>query len=274
MPTTQIRGGSAGNSQIKAGTLSNVDVASGAAIALTKLAGGTLILLADGTVTMTAPLNAGTFRFINLGEPTGAQDAVTKNYVDNLVSGLKGKASVRASSTANLTLSATQTVDGVALAINERVLVKDQTTSSQNGIYIVQSGAWTRATDTDSWIELVSALVFVEEGSSNADKSYLSTVNQGGTLGTTTVTFVQFGSGGGLATSNFVTRETPSGLLNGTNTTFGLAFTPVTGSELIFLNGILQQVGAGNDYTISGTTITMLSAPISTDTLLVGLYLK
>jgi hypothetical protein len=268
MQTTQIR-----NEQIKDLTITNAKVASAAAIALTKIQNGTLIILADGSVTMTAPLNAGNFRFINLADPTGNQDAATKAYVDSAIAGLKGKQSVKASSTANLTLSGTQTVDGVALVANDRILVKDQTTASQNGIYTVQSGAWVRATDSDSWIELVSSLVFVEQGTVNADRSYLCTVDQGGTLETTAVTYVQFGSGGGLATSNFVWKELPSGALNGTNTSFGLAFTPLAGSEIVHLNGVLQASGAGNDYTISGTTITYLTAPLSTDTLVVS-YMK
>lgn len=72
-------------------------------------------------------------------------------------------------------------------------------------------------------------------------------------------------SGTGLTATNFVTRETPSGTLNGSNTTFTLANTPTAGTEEVFLNGILQEPGAGNDYTISGGTITYLAAPVSGD---------
>jgi hypothetical protein len=67
-----------------------------------------------------------------------------------------------------------------------------------------------------------------------------------------------------------VTREVPSGLLNGSNTTYTLAHTPTSGTEEVFLNGLLQNAGAGNDYTISTNTITMLSAPVSTDLILVN----
>ena len=70
---------------------------------------------------------------------------------------------------------------------------------------------------------------------------------------------------GALASTNLVTRETPSGTLNGSNVTFTLANTPISGTEQVYVNGILQDAGAGNDYTISGTTITLLTAPISTD---------
>ena len=76
-----------------------------------------------------------------------------------------------------------------------------------------------------------------------------------------------------LSVSNYVTREAPTGSVNGTNTSFLLAYTPVSGSEQVFLNGILQEPGSGNDYTISGATITYLSAPISGDRIRVT-YLK
>jgi hypothetical protein len=67
--------------------------------------------------------------------------------------------------------------------------------------------------------------------------------------------------------AGLVTRETPSGTINGSNTSFTLANTPVSGTEMLFLNGVLQDAGAGNDYTISSATITMLSAPLSGDKL-------
>jgi hypothetical protein len=70
-----------------------------------------------------------------------------------------------------------------------------------------------------------------------------------------------------MAPASFVTRETPTGTINGSNTTFTLANTPLSGTEMVFLNGILQDAGAGNDYTISGGTITMLAAPATGDKL-------
>jgi hypothetical protein len=133
-------------------------------------------------------------KITGLADPTLAQDAATKAYVDGVAQGLDIKASVRAATTANITLSGTQTIDGVAVIADERVLVKNQTTTTQNGIYIVAAGAWARSADTDTWNELISAFTFVEEGTTQADSSWVSTVNAGGTLGVTAVTFVQFGS--------------------------------------------------------------------------------
>jgi hypothetical protein len=94
---------------------------------------------------------------------------------------------VRVASTANITLSGTQTIDGVAVVAGDRVLVKDQSTASQNGIYVCAAGAWSRATDADTWSELVSQVVMVSEGSTQADQLWVCTVNAGGTLGVTNV---------------------------------------------------------------------------------------
>ena len=143
-----------------------------------------------------ADIALGGFRLTGLGDPQGAQDAVTKAYVDLTVQGLEPKQSVRAASTANIAaLSGAMTLDGVALVAGDRVLVKDQSTASQNGLYVVAAGAWARSSDADTWAKLVSAYVFVESGTVNADMGYLATVDPGGTLGTTGVTFVQFGPG-------------------------------------------------------------------------------
>jgi hypothetical protein len=150
----------------------------------------------------TASINLNSQKIINLLDPTNPQDAVTKNYVDTNLQGLKAKGSVLCATTANITLSGTQTIDGVSADVNSLVLVKDQTTQSQNGIYVVQSGAWTRASNADTWTELVSAYVFIEQGTLYADTGWTCTVNAGGTLGTTNVTWVQFSSAGQTTASN------------------------------------------------------------------------
>lgn len=155
-----------------------------------------------------ADLGLGGYRLTGLGDPQSAQDAVTKAYVDLTVQGLEPKQSVRAASTATIAaLSGPMTIDGVALVAGDRVLVKDQATASQNGIYVVAAGAWGRAADADVWGELVSAYVFVESGAVNADLGYLSTVDPGGTLGTTAVTFVQFTGAGQILAGAGLTRS-------------------------------------------------------------------
>jgi phage-related tail fiber protein len=144
----------------------------------------------------------------NLATPVNGTDAANKNYVDNAVQGLTPKQSVKAATTANIsTLSGTMTIDGIALNAGDRVLVKDQTTLSQNGVYIVSSGAWPRSLDTDTWGELVSAYCFVEQGSTNADLGFVCTVDQGGTLGTTNVTWVNFSGAGSIVAGNGLSKS-------------------------------------------------------------------
>ena len=153
-----------------------------------------------------ADVNLNSQKITGLAAPTAGTDAANKDYVDGVVQGLDPKASVRAATTANITLSNTQTIDGVVLAVNDRVLVKNQTTVAQNGIYLVASGAWTRAPDADSWNELISAFVFVEDGTANADNGFVCTANAGGTIGVTDVNFVQFSGAGQITAGAGLTK--------------------------------------------------------------------
>jgi hypothetical protein len=132
-------------------------------------------------------------------DPTTALQLATKQYVDSVAQGLNTKAPVLCATTTNITLSGEQTIDGVTTSAS-RVLVKNQSTASQNGIYLSGSGAWTRTTDANTWNQLISAFVFVETGSIQADTGWVCTVDPGGTLGVTAVTWVQF-SGAGTYTA-------------------------------------------------------------------------
>ena len=269
MATTQIV-----NRQIADGAIDDNKIKAGAGIASSKLADGANFIKKDGTVAMTGALNMGSQLITNLQTPSNTGDAVNKSYVDGLIAGLNSlfdhKASVRAASTANVTISnpGTATFDGVTLSTGDRILLKNQTAPAENGIYVfaTSSTAMTRATDLDSWAEIPSAVTIVEEGTTLADTWWVVTSNAGGTLGTTAITWTQANtSGGGYSNSNFVDKETPSGSVNGSNTAFTLANTPTTGSEHVYLNGMLQESGSGNDYTISGNAITYLTAPLTGD---------
>lgn len=140
-------------------------------------------------------------------DPTNPLHAATKQYVDNLATGLDVKASVRVATTANITLSGTQTIDGVAVSSGERVLVKNQSTGSQNGIYVCAAGAWSRATDADTNAEVTSGMyTFVEEGTTNANSGWILSNANPITLGTTALTFVQFTGAGQLTAGAGLTK--------------------------------------------------------------------
>lgn len=132
--------------------------------------------------------------------PTAGADAANKQYVDDLAAGIAWKDHVRAGTTANITLSAPQTIDGVSVIANDRVLVKNQTTPAQNGIYTVAAGAWSRASDVNAEQEIINAACFISEGTTLADTAWVCTANAPITLETTPLPFVQF-AGGAAATA-------------------------------------------------------------------------
>ena len=126
-----------------------------------------------------------------------------KTYIDNTRSGLEVKDSVVVATTANITLSGTQTIDGIAVTAGQRVLVKDQSTASQNGIYVVAAGAWSRSTDADTADELNSGcFFFVEKGTENADNGFVMSQDTAINFGTTAITFSQFSGAGQITAGN------------------------------------------------------------------------
>lgn len=359
---TQIRG----NTQIIAGSIYDAQIATTAAIATSKLADGANFLKKDGSVALTGNLSAGNQLITNLGTPLADTDAANKGYVDNLVgNGLTVKAAVKYATTGNVTLSGLTVQGGgdwtSALTAGDRILVKDNTTASQNGIWVAAAGAWTRSSDFNSSTNILpNSYFFVGQGQTLADTGWVMTTDGTITPDVSTIEFVQFSSAGvinpgnylqktgnqldvtigdglygvsnnitvkladgtlsvsaaglklapltsayllignasnvatpvalsgdvtvtnaGVASvaatvakyANFVYGEVPAGARDGANTTFTLANAPQGGTVRVYLNGVRQQAGAGNDYTISGSTITYLAAPLTGDILLVD-YVK
>jgi hypothetical protein len=134
-------------------------------------------------------------RIFNLANPQADQDAATKAYVDRLVEGLNWKDNVRVATTGNINLSAPgSTIDGVALSVGDRVLVKNQTTAAQNGIYIYNGAStpMTRAPDANTADELENAVVVVDEGSQAGTTWRQTNVNF--VLGTDPVNWDPFGT--------------------------------------------------------------------------------
>lgn len=140
----------------------------------------------------TSDVSMNSKKITGLADPVSGTDAANKNYVDNAVAGFTWKNSVKCATTGNITLSGNQTIDGFSVTAGMRVLVKNQTTASQNGVYVSSASSWSRSTDLDAWAELVSAAIFVEQGATQADTAWVCTNDAGGTLGTTAVTWVQF----------------------------------------------------------------------------------
>lgn len=165
----------------------------------------------DQLAAPTAAVAMGGQKITGLADPTSAQDAATKAYVDATAQGLDIKPSVRVATTAAGTLASSfangQTVDGVTLVTGDRILIKNQAAPAENGIYVVAaSGAPARATDFDAWAEVPGGFVFVEAGTVNADTGWVATADQGGTLGTTAIPFTQFSGAGSFVDGNALAR--------------------------------------------------------------------
>ena len=168
-------------------------------------AGGIVKVAADGTVSLGVPgtdyippsyLDTDGTLAANSDTKIATQKA-TKAYVDGIKQAIVWKDAVRAATTAAGTLASSfanaSVIDGVTLATGDRILIKDQATASENGIYTVNaSGAPTRAVDADTGAEIKQAAVFVQEGTTLADTAWVNNVNGTITLGSTSVTFIQF----------------------------------------------------------------------------------
>lgn len=205
-------------------------------------------------------------RVVNVADPSSNTDAANKQYVDNVAAGLSWKANVRVASTTNMTVASGvingASMDGVTLATGDRVLLKNQTNAAENGIYVVAaSGAAARATDADTGAEIKNAVVRVSEGTTLADTMWQMITDGTITLGTTSLTWTQFGAGATY------TAEGTGVILTGNQ--FGLQLDGTTlqksasgvrigsgaaGAGLVEASGVLA-VGAGTGVTVAADTV-------------------
>ena len=230
-----------------AGTLSGSTLASGVtASSLTSLGTIASLVVTAGTISTT---------------PSAATDIANKTYVDTVAQGLDTKASVVAGTTANITLSGAQTIDGISIVATDRVLVKDQTASAENGIYVASATAWARASDMSTWAQVPGAYVFIETGTTLADTGWVCTSNAGGTINVTAMTWAQFsGAGSGVSSITFGS----TGLTPATTTTGAVT---VAGT-LAVANGGTGQASTLTQYGVvyGSTTTAMASTAAGTTT--------
>jgi len=168
-----------------------------------------------------------------LGAPSGTSDAATKNYVDQAIAGLRTRIIAEVATTANVDLAADlqngDTIDGVTLVTGDRVLVKDQSTGSQNGLYtVVSSGTASRDTEFDTIAELSGQMVVVNQGTANDNKIFLCTTNNTATLDSDTITFT-------VITPANVGTVTSVGVADAGSSEFTVANSPITSSGNITL---------------------------------------
>lgn len=227
---------------------------------------GTLTVAGGSTFNSNVSLGS-TNRITDLADPVNPQDAATKAYVDAARSGLDVKQSVRAASTANLSLTGIQTVDGVSLVAGDRVLAKNQSTASQNGVYVVASGAWSRATDFDEPYEVTAGVFFfVEEGTVNADAGFVITSDNPQTVGTDPLVFTQFSGAGQLIAGDALTKTgnqldvvvAANGGIEIASDALQLK-SSVAGAGLTYTSGVVAVGGTSNRITVNADSIDIAS---------------
>lgn len=197
----------------------------------------------DQMAAPTGSVSMNSQKITNLATPVSDSDACTKGYTDSVVNGLDIKASCRVATTANIALSGGSvptSIDGVTLSTTnaDRVLVKDQTDASYNGIYryisVEGSPVFHRTADANADAEVTAGMfTFIEEGTDNADKGFVLTTNDDITVGTTDLTFTQFSKAGDITAGNGMSQA-------------GTAF----------------NVGAGTGIAVNGSQV-LVAAPLS-----------
>jgi hypothetical protein len=214
-------------------------------------------------------------------QPVGANDIVNLLALQSYAAGISWKQPCAVATLTNITLSGLQTIDGYTTLADDRVLVKDQSTAANNGIYIASAGAWTRALDANIWDELIAAISFIEYGTQKGG-AWFCTAQPGGTLGVTAVNWSQFTTsatytaGTGLTLTGFEFSITNTGV---PASTYGSAtatpvfavnaqgqITSVTNTTITPAIGNVTGLGTGVATFLATPTSANLAAAVSDET--------
>ena len=266
---TDIAGLTPTDSNFIVGDGSNFVTESGAT-ARTSLGLGSIATQAANNVSISGGAVTG------LGSPSSSSDAATKNYVDQAVAGLRTRTIAECATTANVNLTngleAGDAIDGITLVAGDRVLVKDQSTASENGLYLaVSSGAASRDPEHDSIAELSGGMVVVNQGSTNDNKIFLCTTDNTGSVGSTSITYT-------VVTPSNTGTVTSVGVADSGAGEFTVGSTPVTSSGNITLaiNSVadskLGTISTANKVSVSALNIdgaTDIGADLTTSDLIV-----
>jgi len=353
-----------GSTQILDASINAAKFVSSLGLATSQLADGANFIQRGGTVAFTASQSMGNFSLTSLADGVNPQDAVNIRTAQAMMSGIGVVARVRGAATTNQALTGLPTNDGVTFVAADVILLTAQTTTSQNGPWVVSASAWTRPAYWAAASSQKPALFYVTDGTSKADTKWTTITDGTIVVDTTAVSITQdttgatytagngilltgsafsakLGNGVGfdgtnniqvvangtslnvsasgvkvtdgtpgqlllagaanafaattisgdvtfsstgaatvnvtagtgfLKYGNIVNSEVPTGVVNSTNTAFTLGFAPQVASLALYQNGQRLKSGAGNDYTIAGTAITMLFAPTTGDQLLADYF--
>ena len=204
----------------------------------------TSLVFGSGTATI-----SGCNSMIVNNSPTNDKHVANKEYVDSKIEGLNVLDSVRVATTSNINLSGTQSIDGVSVIADNRVLVKNQSTLSQNGVYLCKSGTWTRTSDMDTGNDASNNFTFVEEGTTNEHQGFVCTSNKGSAVvGTNNLEFTQFSGTGSISAGTNLS-------MNGSVISFdpNKAFNTNKATSLAINEGDVNIASSGASTTVKGT---------------------
>lgn len=220
------------------------------------------------------------FKAINAVDGTNPQDYATVNQLNAAVQGFSWKTPVRAATTANITLSGAQIIDGVSVIAGDRILVKTQTAGSGNGIYLVSASSWTRSTDMDVASEFLLATVFVSEGATLGNSAWTMTTPAPIVVGTTALVWAQTSGGSSYTAGNGITitsgviavdptvtaRKATATIGDGAATTITFTHNLNTQDVIVSVREVSTNAGVITDWVANGVNTVQLTFGVAPTT--------